>query len=303
MSKKGQPRDILTKQQRDDLILAYLSGEKYQQIADRFGVTDSAVWGIINRANVGRNRNIVRPDELQYAERFCADQREPIKYDFSYIQGRSRPNGRRAILDETVFDELTPESAYWLGLIASDGSIQTKHGRFSLILQLTEPDRYLVEGLRDFIKSNYKITDIPAGFTCYGLNQRPFHRLAIVSRRLVLALKEYGLNEFKTYYAHVLKVQYHPDFWRGVIDGDGSIKKDGINLVGSEELLNQFSEFCKTIAPRSQPRIRRRGNVFVFDLCGPNSALVCYCLYHNRKPLMTRKAERAAAIYTRFIKT
>ena len=71
---------------------------------------------------------------------------------------------RRCTLDEHVFDLLTPGSAYWLGMLITDGSVSKARrvgprGSPTVKLALKRLDRPHIEAFRAFMGSSHKIDD------------------------------------------------------------------------------------------------------------------------------------------------
>ncbi len=302
MSKKGTPRDKLTKEQRLDVITRYLDGEPYESLAKRFGVTDSAVWAIVARAQVPRTRWMIREDEWTRADKLCVERR--------HAQGAPHDpiwSTRTKRLNLASFMRLTTESAYWLGMIVSDGSILVRGdcGSKTLVLQLTEPDGYHVEAFRSFLGSTHKITEIAAGITSQGLRRRKAYRFAISSTALVESIESYGIGKDKTYNIRLPEtLKRHPDFWRGVIDGDGSIRKrdNAFQVVGSPDLVGCFAEFCLDLFPKAAIRITKRGKIDVFETTGKTAAILLRAMYDTSGPALLRKKDRAEKIYNNYPK-
>jgi len=120
---------------------------------------------------------------------------------------------KRLALNEHVFDApYGEESAYFLGLLATDGSLDTD--RSTLSLGLSAKDGYMVERFRTFLQ-----TDAPVRVVTTGQ-----HRLRVVSRRLSQRLQELGFHSRKSWGFRIEDDALVRDrhFLRGVFDGDGS---------------------------------------------------------------------------------
>ena len=139
-------------------------------------------------------------------------------------------------LNHQAFDIVTNDAAYWIGFLFADGSvIQQQRGAPQVQLRLSEIDRGHLEKFRQFLDSTHAITTSPPG-NLGGYQSRASARYAIVSRRLAGRLLEMGRYEGPI--APELAASRH--FWRGVVDGDGSIfilktGYSGISLVGSQK--------------------------------------------------------------------
>jgi len=188
-------------------------------------------------------------------------------------------------VDETVFDNINEESAYWIGMLISDGHVDERSFR------LTQNDIDHLNKFRKFMK-----TDIPISF----YDQTPSVR--VYRKRLAEKLHEYGLNKSnKTYSAAVNYLMFNRHFWRGVIDGDGSIMNTNrttpeIRLLGPRDLLRQFAIFVKTIFPNEPvPRIvkRKNENIYRVSIYGYRALELMKILYEDANVYLDRKYERA----------
>src|SRR5208282_5274398 len=144
----------------------------------------------------------------------------------------------RHLVNHQAFDVVSDDAAYWIGFLFADGSvIQRQKGAPLVQLRLSEIDRSHVENFRQFIGSTHTISTSPPG-NFGGYRSRASVRFAVNSRGLAARLLEMGRYEGPI--APELAASRH--FWRGVVDGDGSIffLKTGyydISLVGSRRLL------------------------------------------------------------------
>ena len=123
----------------------------------------------------------------------------------------------------------SPELAYAVGLIATDGNL-SPDGRH---ITVTSKDRDLLETLRDCLSIT---TSITASF-----NPRMVYRLAWSDRYFYDCLLSIGLMPAKSLRLGPLTIPdaYLADFMRGCVDGDGSIitYTDRYNTVKSEKYI------------------------------------------------------------------
>jgi hypothetical protein len=122
-------------------------------------------------------------------------------------------------IDETYFSKIdAADKAYWLGVLAADGSLYYHGNKWVLQFIVTQRDQEWIEAFREAIHSTHPLRVLPGGF------DTPCVRLVITNQVLsscLLAL------EFKS--DRVL--QHIPEYlWchfvRGIFDGDGCIRKD-----------------------------------------------------------------------------
>lgn len=125
--------------------------------------------------------------------------------------------------------EWSPELAYAVGLIATDGNL-SPDGRH---MTMTSKDRDLLETIRTCLSVTTSITTT--------LNPRLVYRLTWGDKRFYDWLLGIGLMPAKSLRLGLLTIpdQYFADFMRGCVDGDGSIVTytDRYNMVKSEKYI------------------------------------------------------------------
>ncbi len=165
--------------------------------------------------------------------------------------------GRQNTLDETAFDVVTPESAYWVGFLMATGSI-TRAGTRSPAIAVTtaDEDRAHLERFRSFVKAMEPITvGTRDGFRDAS---RSYLSVQVRSARLAKTLARYGVVPHKALVAKAFELEGNRHFWRGCIDGDGSVSLTSESgrsrpvlsfACRSRELASQFAEFVRTAVP------------------------------------------------------
>jgi hypothetical protein len=139
-------------------------------------------------------------------------------------------------LNETVFDEITEESAYWIGFLMADGNVSKN----TVCINLKASDVNHLEKFRSFVGGNQKIS----------IAKDPrIVRYAFSSVKIAKKLSDLGVIPAKSLSAspHPLLIS-NPHFWRGMVDGDGSIYADRktIALCGTKAMCDGFLSFAKT---------------------------------------------------------
>ena len=114
---------------------------------------------------------------------------------------------------------ITDDAAYWIGFLFADGSAcRQRKGSPIVQLRLSEVDRSQIIKLREFLGSTHAVGTCPPG-NFGGYKSRASVRLAVVSERLANRLLDLGRYEGAI--ASELVTSCH--FWRGDVDGDGSV--------------------------------------------------------------------------------
>ena len=127
-------------------------------------------------------------------------------------------------VDHNYFEEInTPNKAYMIGFIASDGNIyKRKNGNYQYQLQISLQQRdykFLQDILKDMKSTN------PVKFLT--TNGHDYAVITIVSNKICEDLINLGLMENKTWNLNIetilnnIPVCFHRDFFRGYFDGDG----------------------------------------------------------------------------------
>lgn len=211
-------------------------------------------------------------------------------------------------LDETAFDLVTDQSAYWTGFLIADGGITTHaQGSPQIKLNLSAVDKKHVEKFRDFMKSTHKIGDVAYVDHRPDWKPGPAKWYTFASKKVAKALNTLGVTPRKSGTAIVcdsLRLNRH--FWRGVVDGDGCLsvaKKDGrvsLSIGGSKPMMQQFLAFAKTVTTtEANVRPHSSAALWVVSLTGRPAIDVIRELYADCTVALDRKHAIARIILAR----
>ncbi len=138
------------------------------------------------------------------------------------LPGEGTPHKNLSSPESLYFAKIdTPRKAYFLGLIATDGSLRYAKDKF-LSIELKEPDYCVLETLATELQSVSKVTV----YSRVDKNNTKYGRLRIHNRVLVDSLKRLGITDDTTKnkaYAELSK-ELRPHYLRGLLDGDGCVK-------------------------------------------------------------------------------
>lgn len=225
----------LPKDTKAKIAERYAAGERAAALAEEFGITHRTVLNIVDRWVAVTGSDF---------------RRRPRKY---------------LSLREDAFSEVTEESAYWIGFLMADGCV---FGNNLVKLSLATVDRPHVEKFRDFLGSGHKVSDRP-NESSYGGGGEMISVIQVKSKSLVSDLACFGVTPRKSRTATVIGLEDNSDFWRGMIDGDGTIgvDEDGtprITLYGCSPILGQFAGFVRSftgtrLSVTPHPTVRRVG--------------------------------------------
>lgn len=200
-------------------------------------------------------------------------------------------------LKEDAFETITPESAYWLGMLYSDGHIGGDDARgYNVELGLHSDDIEHLKKYQDFLECNGNLS--PA-------SKQDYIRVKIGCQRLHQSLKDLGFTNQKSYDAKPHEsVENNRDFWRGCVDGDGGIynRKDNckqIFICGTLDTVIGFIVFCENnseIINRKFPT--KSGTIYQVSYYGKEAELVADLLYKDATVYLDRKYK----VYKNWIK-
>ncbi len=151
----------------------------------------------------------------------------------------------------------TPELAYVVGVFASDGNL-SPDGRH---LNVTSKDKEMAETVRTILRINNKIGRKARG----GSKEKRYFSLQFGDINFYEFLLDIGLTPAKSKTLGPLAVpdEYFADFFRGCIDGDGSID----SFTHPESKLPQFRIRLCSASPRFTDWALSRARI-LFDISG-----------------------------------
>jgi hypothetical protein len=252
-------RNKLTPEQKESLIADYLGGMTCEEVGQRYGVKQCSAWELLKR------RGLTRPAKVE----------------------------RRYTLNESAFDSITPESAYWAGMLMADGCVSIRpEGSQYLILSLQESDAGHVQQFLSFLGSDQPVTHE---------RKSKMASVQVSSHRLVASVREFGITPRKSQTAKVCdQLRYNTDFWRGYIDGNGSVSITGTGYpfvsvcTGSARLVGQYWEWVKRVVPDYTAKPSFNRNTHMLVVFGKQTFGFIELLYGSCAVALERK--RAAAL-------
>jgi hypothetical protein len=276
-----------------------------QDIADRFGVTRQAIRGVLRRRGVPARRTGKLTDDQrrEVVARFEAGEKRAA---LAAVYGVTVPSLRGLItrrgidvrihhnLRETAFDDLSdPEACYWAGFVFTDGSVSRRPpNKGSVSIGLAIRDHGHLESFREFLGSTHAISVSSEGRSC---------QFSVRSDHLADRLLQLGR------YSELMDIRliFSRHFWRGVVDGDGSIgayasgsakvPKPQFRLYGREALVTHFLDFL-VINGVAGLSVRPHKSIFTMGTAGAPAVQIIELLYADAPQALPRKAEAARRI-------
>lgn len=256
----------------EDIVRLATVGLNTLQISKELGLDPNSIRYFVktNQIKVKNGNDIYDDQELQnkviQMRKECKTHKQiseelgiPMKRIPSYLKhnsvediGSVEAKVVREKINIKAFSEVDEYSVYWLGWIITDGNITDNH---SVALSLKGDDWEIVEAFKEYLKPSAKIYQFS---TFHKQTQKIVTTASFSIRNKDIAdnLRKQNVEERKSCKEKLpnfdwLHSEFAPVFWRAVVEGDGHLRKDvkkpGLELVGSEELLNGFIKFCEVI--------------------------------------------------------
>lgn len=250
--------------------------EKYQEKLDR----------VLKLYNEGKSQSSIEK-ELNLTRKTIREllKSEEVHYKSKSEQWRLRYGNT---LREDAFETITPESAYWIGMLYTDGHIGKGNRGYNVELGLHSNDIKHLEKYKEFLNCNISLSKA---------KNQDYLRVKIGSDKLHKSLQNLGFTNNKSHDAKPhISVENNRDFWRGCIDGDGGIynnRKDKckhIFLCGTLDTIIGFIVFCENntnIKNRKFPT--QHDTIFQVSYYGKEALEIANLLYKDSYVYLDRK--------------
>lgn len=198
---------------KEEIIKLYKQGYTTNKIGLIAGVSGSAILGILRRSGI--------------------------------VRREAKRHGYSSKINENIFNEpYTEAHAYFLGLIAADGSALLREGRYTLQIELATKDIELLERFADFISLDREAIKT---YTRKGKN--PTSKITIHSKKLVRSLFALDIKAGKSESMSLVLENFRihspsilmRSWYAGYFDGDGTVTKSRLSLTA------QSREFLRTV--------------------------------------------------------
>jgi hypothetical protein len=199
--------------------------------------------------------------------------------------------------DITIFDNITtPEQAYWLGFIWSDGYVMRRERKssveYAMKLTLSKQDEEHLEKFVKFMKSNLPIHEYKTN-SCYENSQNEVRVLINSTPFGIKLYHDFGIFPFRNDPSKTISripKELYKYFVMGILDADGSFSfyetldrgrmqlKVAIGFQSVENLIlfirdylydNQLIESKQKYSKRHEGR---DGDTFAYKICGIHQA-------------------------------
>lgn len=218
----------------------------------------------------------------------------------------NRNNQRILSLNDDAFSVITPECAYWIGFLMADGCVHADSNCIGIGLQKADYEH--LEKFKRFVGSSHKIGFSEAQVTMIKgqglINGTGVCRFQIRSTKMVNDLDKYGIIPRKAHIAKAVPdLEMNRDFWRGMVDGDGSLSEtiDLVNskkpflvtsLNGTKDICQQFINFVNNFYPTQATPYFTKGTTHKIAFSKKIGFYVAKALYEDCCVSLDRKYQR-----------
>jgi len=233
------PEGKKVKDMHKEILQEYKSGKSLRKVASLFNVSYQTISNILTEHKIPRRSkgNYGKLSDKQ-KKVICklydtTNIRElATEYDVSIAtilkvlkaSGIEITHGRKYKLNQEIFDELTPKSAYWLGFLYARGNIKSQN-HFDIYFH--DNMKPIIERFRKFLQSNQPFLTVNLKNKTNN-KEYTLNRLAISSTKLVTRLTQLGVDKVShiSYPRYISKQNLDKEFITGYFDGCGLLNNN-----------------------------------------------------------------------------
>lgn len=247
----------INEEQKKEWVVRYLAGETARSISKDYPISESTVSRYFQKIGINRGRGSKFTPE--FIEKILKEYQEDKYATFSSLSQKynicdrtisewvtknniikKNNSGKISHCNQNYFDIIdNPNKAYLLGFITADGAITGKKHNpcTNCSIEIHKKDIDLIKFAQQEINPKAAITEC-------NYNNKTNVKISFSSIYLANSLKKYGIVPNKSKIIKRVPKEYIPNnllkfYFRGLIDGDGCIHKNGgISIYsGSEDFI------------------------------------------------------------------
>ena len=162
-------------------------------------------------------------------------------------------------VNKHVLDTITSKSAYFIGLMLTDGCVTDKN-QFRLYLH--GKDKNILCKINTWLETNREL---------YQRKDTDQFGIVISSKYLCSKLEQYNVTPRKSKTCEVPEsLKFNSHFWRGMIDGDGAVsfsqekKRFSIRFCGTISCCQSFLDYCQHLGINTKSNVHIKKNILNF---------------------------------------
>ena len=239
--------------ERAEQILRDTEDKRRETVAEHLSAGVRRSWDDPERREAWgeHQRQSWTPEMREAAGERARDRMADPEFKAGWLAVSRKSREFRACGNPSYFDVIdTPDKAYWLGFMATDGCVTGfSQGSLRLKVKLARADRGHLELLHQTLQAHRPIRDYEEWSKPPGSKERkkrPVSVLDVCSPQVVNALVSHGITPRKTNNVQPWDGLEHlmPHYWRGIMDGDGTFcpSPDGaqVGLCGSKAVVDAY---------------------------------------------------------------
>lgn len=255
---------------KEEIIKQYLNGKTAKELSQVFPYHNATISKMLRQEGISRGRiskkrlDISEQVKKDFIEQnlYCEDIAKKYQVDVHTIYrilddaGIERKTGYHSKCNEHYFEKIeTPNQAYLLGFITADGAVVNQ----ILSIEVQEEDIAILNFAKKEINPYAALT---ASRGCL--------RVCFGAKQIGKDLEKYGIVQNKSKIIEKVPIALIPDhllhfYFRGLIDGDGSISNEGRLTIysGSEKFIKDVQQILVEKAGVKQLKIYKGTTYFV----------------------------------------
>ena len=236
----------MTKEQEQIIIERYSNGETAVAISKDIGISNSTISRFVKKIGISRGRQTKKTldiekdvvKDFQENNLYCKDLAKKYEVDVHTIYrildkyNIKRQTGYHTKCDTSYFEQIdNPHKAYLLGFITADGAVVNN----ILSIEVHDDDIEVLKYAQQQINPRATITK------CKG---RSTSKISFGAKKIGEDLAKYGIVQNKSKIIKNVPLNFLPHeylkyYFRGLIDGDGCVLKNGRLSIysGSKEYI------------------------------------------------------------------
>lgn len=175
------------------------------------------------------------------------------------------------------------KKAYWVGFLYADGWVS----KYTVGVELSEKDESHLRELANEISYSDDLRR-----RTRELNGKEYNMVSLYLHSKEMADSLCSLGYMGDFPLNNISKSFHRDFWRGVVDGDGSLCWWGdyprLDLTNTQETCEKYSNFCSKETGK-EVNVHEQRNSYQVSLFSHDAVDMAETLYNDSEIYLPRK--------------